>query len=164
MCCMEIPKEARKCPYCQHFQNRATMFLYHPAFAVLGACLPLLGMLIAFSILFDRGEQYETYKNQIAIGGTQLAFGETKSGKTVDVIGTIKNTSPISWREIQFHVDFLDATGKRIDVGQKEQYSFFLPANGTSSFKVSFPMEFPQTNYAKSVVSVSTAKDARARW
>ena len=140
------------------------MFLYHPAFSVLYACLPMLGMLIGFSIIFDRGEEYETYKNQIVIDDSQLVFGETKSGKTVDVIGTIKNTSPISWKEIQFHVDFLDATGKRIDVGQKEPYSFYLPANGTSSFKVSFPMEFPETNYAKPVVSVSTAKDARARW
>ena len=164
MCCMEIPKDARKCPYCQHFQNRATMFLYHPVFAALAACLPITGMLIAFSMFFDRGGDYETYKNQIAITDGQLVFGETKSGKTVDVIGTIKNTSPISWKEIQFHVDFFNATGKRIDVGHKEQYNFYLPANGASSFKVTFPMEFPETNYAKPVVSVSTAKDARARW
>jgi hypothetical protein len=161
---MEIPKDARKCPFCQHFQNRAVMFLYHPAFAVLAASIPIMSMLIFSSMLFDRGENYETYKNQIVITDNQLAFGETKSGKTVDVIGTIKNTSPISWKDIQFHVDFLDATGKRIDVGAKEQYSFFLPANGTSSFKVSFPMEFPETNYAKTVVNVSTAKDASARW
>jgi hypothetical protein len=140
------------------------MFLYHPAFAVLAACLPILGMLIAITMIFDRGEEFETYKNQIAITDTQLTFGETKSAKTVDVMGTIKNTSPIPWKEIQFHVDFLNATGKRIDVGHKDQYGFYLPANGTSSFKVSFPMEFPETNYAKPIISVSTAKDARARW
>ena len=124
----------------------------------------MLGMLIAFTMIFDRGEEFETYKNQIAITVAQLAFGETKSARTVDVIGTIKNTSPIPWKEIQFHVDFLDARGKRIDVGHKEQYNFYLPANGTSTFKVSFPTEFPETNYAKPLVSVSTAKDARARW
>jgi len=121
-------------------------------------------MLIAFSVLFGKGEEYETYKNQITITETHLAFGETKSAKTVDVIGTIKNTSPVPWKEIQFHVDFFNEAGKRVDVGHKEQYSFYLPANGTSSFKVSFPMEFSETNYAKSVITVSTAKDARARW
>lgn len=124
----------------------------------------MLGMLIAFDMIFDRGEEYETYKNQITITDTQLAFGETKSARTVDVIGTIKNTSPIPWKEIQFHVDFLDATGKLMDVGHKEQYSYYLPANGSSSFKVSFPMGFPATNYAKPVISVTTAKDARTRW
>ena len=138
--------------------------MHHPAFAVLFAAIPMLSILVVFSIILDKGENYETYKNQIVITDNQLAFGETKSGKTVDVIGTIKNTSPVSWKDIQFHVDFLDASGRRIDVGAKEQYSFFLPANGTSSFKVSFPMEFPETNYAKTVVNVSTAKDASARW
>lgn len=140
------------------------MFLYHPVSVILAMCLPMAGMVIGFAMIFDRGEAYETYKNQIAITDCQLVFGEGRSGMTVDVIGTIKNTSPISWKEIQFHVDFLNETGKRIDVGHKEQSGFSLSANGTSSFKVSFPMEFPKTNYAKPVVTVSTAKDARARW
>lgn len=164
MCCMEIPKNALKCPYCQHFQNRTTMFLHHPAFAVLGACLPMLAMLIGFSIIFDKGKSYEAYKNQITITETQLVFGETKSSKTVDVIGIIKNTSPISWKEIHFHVDFLNEMGKRIDVADEEKYDFYLPANGTSSFKVSYRMEFPRTNYVKPVIYVSTAKDARTLW
>ena len=117
---MEIPKEALKCPYCQHFQNRWTMFIYHPAFAMLVAFIPLAGILITLGKMFDTGEDYVTYKDQIAITESQLVFGETKSSATVDVIGTIKNTSPIAWKEIEFHVDFFDATGKRMDVGEKE--------------------------------------------
>jgi len=164
MCCMEIPKEARKCPYCQHFQNRWTMFIYHPAFAMLVAFIPLAGILITLGKMFDTGEDYVTYKDQIAITESQLVFGETKSSATVDVIGTIKNTSPIAWKEIEFHVDFFDATGKRMDVGEKENSFFYLPAKGTSAFKVTFTREFPETNYVKQTVSVVKAKDARARW
>jgi hypothetical protein len=164
MCCMEIPRDARKRPYCQHFQNRATTLLYHPAFAVLCACLPLAGMMIISPRFLTVAKSKRTTKTRSSSQISQLAFGETKLEKRVDVIGTIKNASSISWKEVQFHVDFLNATGKRIDVGHKEQYSFYLPANGTSSFKVSFTMDFPETNYAKPVVSVSTAKDARARW
>jgi hypothetical protein len=140
------------------------MFLYHPAFAVLCACIPFSAMIIVFSSIFDAGENYETYKDQITISDSQLAFGDTKSGATVDVIGTIKNASSVSWRDVQFHVDFLNANGKRMDVGEKENYNYYLPANGTSSFKVSFPLEFPETNYVKFVARVVTAKDARARW
>ncbi len=131
---------------------------------MLCACIPIAGLLIGFSKIFDKGEEFEIYKNQIVITDSQIAFGELKSGQTVEVIGAIKNMSPISWKEIQFHVDFLDATGKRVDVGHKEQYSFYLPAMGTSSFKVSFPRAFPEVNYVKPVIGVSTAKDARARW
>ncbi len=164
MCCMEIPKAARKCPYCQHFQNRLILFLYHPAFAVLLTSVPFIAMLIIFASFFDTGENYQTYKDQITVTESQLAFGDIKSGATVDVIGTIKNTSSISWKEVQFHVDFFDGAGKRIDVGEKENYNFYLAANGTTSFKVSFPREFPETNYQKQIVHVVAARDVKVRW
>lgn len=161
---MDIPKEARKCPHCHHFQNRLSMVMFHPGVAVLSGCLPLAVMLVVFATIFDQGEDYQSYKDQIEITDSEISFGDTKSGATVAVIGTIKNTSPVPWKEIQFHVDFLDAEGRRADVGQKEEYSFYLPPNATSSFKVSFRREFPETNYVKHNVRVVTAKDARARW
>jgi hypothetical protein len=164
MCYMEIPQQSRKCPYCHHFQNRWSMVIFHPASAVFFACLPMAVMLIAFATLFDTGEKYEIYKNQITITDTQIALGDTKSGATVAVIGLIKNTSRVSWKEILFHVDFLDAAGKRVDVGEREDYNFRLPAGETSSFKVSFRREFSETNYVQPVVRIVGAKDERARW
>src|SRR5665213_3290938 len=93
LCCMEIPQQARKCPYCHHFQNRLAMFMFHPAFAILICSLPMITVLIVFSYIFVMGENYETYKNQILISDSQIVFGDTKSGATVAVIGTIKNSS-----------------------------------------------------------------------
>ncbi len=140
------------------------MVVFHPASAVISACLPLVGILIVFENVFSTGEEYETYKDQIVISNSEIAFGDTKSGATVAVIGTIKNMSQVSWKQVQFHVDFLDAAGKRADVGEKNDYDYQLPAGETSSFKVSFRREFPETNYIKSVVRVVGAKDLRARW
>ena len=140
------------------------MVMFHPAFAVLFACLPMAGLLFIFATVFDTGENYESYQGQIAITDSQLALGDTKSGATIAVLGTIKNTSPVPWKEIQFHVDFFDAQGRRTDVGERGDYSFRLAANGTSSFKVSFRREFPETNYVTHAVRVVAAKDARARW
>ena len=164
MCCMEIPHAARKCPFCHHFQNRLSLVVYHPLFIVLLACIPLGGTLILTDIIFNPGENYQTYKDQIVITDSRIAFGDMKSGPTIAIMGMIKNTSPVSWKEIQFHADFFDAQGRHTDVGEKEDYSFFLPAKGTSSFKVSFRMEFPETNYVKHNVRVATAKDASVRW
>ena len=138
--------------------------MFHPGFAVLFFSLPTIAMMIVFSSIFDPGENYETYKDQIVVTDSRIAFGDTQSGATVAVIGTIKNNSKVSWKEIQFHVDFLDAAGKREDVGQKQEYSVNLPASETTSFKVSFHREFPETNYVKPVVLVVGAKDTRARW
>src|SRR5438270_9755108 len=164
MCCMEIPRQARKCPHCQHFQDRWSMIKFHPAFAISFACLPTAALLFGFASIFDRGEDYETYKDQIHITDSRIAFGDTKSGETVAVIGTITNASRVSWKEIQFHVDFLDAAGKRVDVGEREDYYFRLSAGESSSFKVSFRREFPETNYVKPVVRIVGAEDIRARW
>jgi hypothetical protein len=161
---MEIPFDARKCPHCHHFQNRLVLLLYHPAFAVLFMVVPMSVLFIWGATIFDRGESYEEYKDQIVISESEMAFGETKANETVSVIGAIKNTSGIPWKQIHFQADFLDESGKRIDAGQKEEYSFYLPANGETSFKVSFRREFPETRYVKHSIRVLAAKDARARW
>jgi hypothetical protein len=161
---MEIPTQARKCPHCHHFQNRLSMVIFHPVFAVLFAAIPLAVVLLIFATLFDQGQDFQSYTSQIEIAGSELAFGDTKAGPTVAVMGTITNTSPVPWKEIKFHVDFFDAQGRRGDVGQKEEYGFYLPAKGATSFKVSFRREFPETNYVKYNVRVITAKDARSRW
>src|ERR1700690_3362694 len=151
MCHMEIPKESRKCPYCQHFQNRLVMFLFHPGFAVLFAMIPFVALFAILTTMMDREQNFENYKDQITVTTSQIFFGDRKSEATVDVIGTIKNTSLIPWNDIYFHVDFFDATGKPADVGSVENYEYYLPASETSSFKVSFAREFPETNYVKAV-------------
>lgn len=171
-----LPKKNAKCAIWRFRSNRGSaliaiifktaglwlFFIRPPRFFF--ACLPMAVMLIAFATLFDTGEKYEIYKNQITITDTQIALGDTKSGATVAVIGLIKNTSRVSWKEILFHVDFLDAAGKRVDVGEREDYNFRLPAGETSSFKVSFRREFSETNYVQPVVRIVGAKDERARW
>jgi hypothetical protein len=140
------------------------MLFYHPAIAVLLATVPFATIWILFANMFDPGENFEVYQNQIIITESALAFGETKSESTVAIVGTIKNTSRISWKDIYFHADFFDAQGHRKDAGEKQDYSFRLPAGGISSFKISFRREFPESNYVKHEVRVVAAKDARARW
>ena len=164
LCCMEIPEQARKCPYCLHFQDRRSTILHSPGLHVLLGMLPPLVVFIMIETMFSRGENYESYKDQISVADSQIAFGDTKSGATIAVIGTITNHSEVSWKEVQFHVEFVNAAGKRVDVGEREEYSFELPARQTTSFKVSFRREFPETNYARAQVRVVGAKDARARW
>ena len=129
------------------------------------ACLPLITLWIVFARAFDRGEDYQEYKDQIVITESQSVFGETKSGgATVGVIGTIRNNSVVPWEDIRFHVDFFDSNGKRVDVAQKEQYQFYLAPKEAASFKISFSREYPESNYVKHSIRVATAKDARTKW
>jgi len=120
-------------------------------------------MSIAISML-DRGQSYEKYKDQIVVTNSRIVFGERKSGPVVDVIGTIKNLSSVPWTEPYFHVDFFDSTGRHTDAGAIENFEYYLPANETASFKLSFTRDFPETNYVKAVVRVFGAKDARSEF
>jgi hypothetical protein len=164
MCFREIPRQARKCPECHHFQSRATMLAYHPAVAVSLTALPMLIVFVLFARLFDAGEDYERYRDQIEVTDTELAFGLSGTNATVAVIGKIKNLSPVAWKDISLHATFFDAAAKTIDVGQRHEYSYYLPPNDVLPFKVSFRREFPESNYVNHAVRVIGAKDARARF
>jgi hypothetical protein len=164
MCCSEIPEAARKCAQCHHFQSRAVMLLFHPATAGIVFALPMIVLFIVMAKIFERGEPFELYQGQIVVTNTEVAFGEMKNGPTVAVLGEIQNQSAVPWEEINLHAHFTDASGRTIDVASEEKYSYHLPANATSPFKLSFRREFPETNYARHTVRVRSAKDARARW
>ena len=164
MCQMEIPATARKCRYCQHYQSRTWRVVYHPAFAAAFLMLPMFVMLLAISSILDSGEAFGDFRDQIKITNSELTFGETQSGPTIAVIGTVQNNSSIPWKEVTFHSDFFDAAGKRIDVKQEEQYSFVVPSQEEISFKISFRREFPEPDYARHTVRVVSAKDGRNRF
>jgi hypothetical protein len=160
---MEIPKAARKCPYCLHLQSSRAMWA-PPLLVGILACLPLVATAVFVDRIFNRGEDYEEFKDQIVITASHAAFGDTKNGPTVGVVGMIKNNSSVPWKDIRFHVEFFDANGIGADVAQKEQYGFYLPPRESLAFKVSFTREFRQTSYVKHNVRVAAAKDARAKW
>jgi len=162
MCFMAIPVQAKKCPYCHQFQSWFSMIVFHPATVAVVLAVPLLLIPWSFSRMFDKGEDYLPYSGQVQITESKIAFGETSNSATVAVIGTIKNSSPIPWKDILFQVDFQDANGQRVDAGQKEPFPYFLPAGDSLSFKVSFRREFPETNYVHHTIRVVSARDGRA--
>ena len=140
------------------------MLRHNPAFAVALMSIPLVACLFAFANIFDEGENFETFKDQIAITESQLAFGETKTSDTVVVLGAVENQSATPWKEVVFQVEFFDPAGKRIDTDQKRGYTLTVPAKAKIPFKVSIQREFPKDQYAKHSVTIISAKDARARW
>ncbi len=168
MCCMEIAAAAKKCPYCQHLQNKLSMLMFHPGFT---ASFLVLTMIIMFGYLglmfqhsFSQGEDFQKYSKQIIFSDTKLQFGENKAGHTVAVVGQIRNESPVDWKEIYFQVEFRDTDGNLIDAGQEFEYSFYLPTQEEVGCKVSFRREFPTELYASHSIRVIEAKDGKKRF
>ena len=69
MCFMQIPAQARKCPHCQHFQNRISMVIFNPAFAVITMVLMLM---IDFQQILDTGKDYRIYAGQVKITESKM--------------------------------------------------------------------------------------------
>ena len=57
-----------------------------------------------------------------------------------------------------------DSEKKLIDTGQEKKRFFVVPANDSSTFKVSITREFPEEQYNSFQVRVLLAKDERARF
>ncbi len=164
MCCMEIPAGAKKCPHCHHLQTRSAMFFHSPAFGIV-FFLIIAGFLMAsFSEMFSNGEDFQRYSDQIEITDSKITFGSNQCGGTVGVIGTIRNHSKIAWKSIRFQVDFQDATGERVDTGQSQPYSYYLPPGESLAFKVSFARSLPEDHYVRHTIRVVTASDARKQF
>lgn len=93
MCCMEIPQQARKCPYCQQFQDRRSMILYHPGVHVAMGLVPMLIMFAIFESLFSAGEKYESYKDQIWVYNDARLYNTMKApdilGLVIRIVGFI---------------------------------------------------------------------------
>jgi len=168
MCYKEIDSRAKKCPYCQHCQNKFSMVVFHPAFGVIFVLIPILLVYIfmglMFKGMFDQGEDFTPYRTQIAISEPELKFGKTARGPTVVVMGKMTNNSSLSWKDVQLEVRFYDKDNKLIDTDQKEKYSFVVPANDISTFKVSILREFSEEQYANFKVRILSARDSRTMW
>lgn len=164
MCCLPILEKARKCPHCQHYLSRTALLFHNPAFMALYATIPMLALMIVFSTIFDPGENYEQYQDQIQVSNSRIEFGQVQSGPTVVVFADIQNKSSVPWKNLEFHLEFSDSTGHLADVGQKEMYSFHVPPGETYPVKLSFRREFPESAYSAVKIRVLTAKDSRARF
>jgi hypothetical protein len=168
MCRMEIAANAKKCPYCQHWQNKLSMLMFHPSFATLLIAIPLILSFALLGMTFKRtlsqGEDFQKYSNQIKVSESRLQFGESKRGHTVAVVGRMRNESTVDWKEVHFQVEFRDTDGNLIDAGQEFEYAFYLPTQEEAAFKVSFRREFPTELYASHSIRVIEAKDGKTRF
>lgn len=165
MCDMEISPKAKKCPYCQHFQNKWVMMAYHPMFTVISMVIVVALMGTMFETLFSEGESFADYRNAVSVVETKMVFGTTgceHKSPSVVILGKIQNDSLVSWKDVRLEATFFDKDGKLIDAAQKEQYAFIVAAKDKGAFKLSFQREFPEERYDSCKVRIVSAEDKRS--
>lgn len=145
MCDMAISPNAKKCPYCQHFQTKWLMITYHPLSFIIfvAALVALMGTML--STTFSEGEPFANYRNAVSVVEPKMVFGITgceHKSPTVVILGKIRNDSPVSWKDVRLEATFFDKEGRLVDATQKEQNSFMVEAKDNGTFKLSFQREF----------------------
>ena len=166
MCGMGIPTAARKCPYCHHWQR--WLNLQNPTISALFVVVPLF---ILYGVVMQgflgrmvrEWEPYRMHREEVRVVEDKLEFGEDQSDPIVVVVGRVKNSSQVDWKDVRFQVEFFNDKGELFDAGQQEAYTCRLPAEQESSFKVSFRRQFPEKEHARHKIGIVSAVDSR-KW
>jgi hypothetical protein len=124
--------------------------------------LMLLGAGYFFSRVFNRGEDFNSHRSQVRVEQSEMRIGNLGAGPTIAVVGTIRNDSPVTWKDVSVEARFFDKSHKLIDTKQSPYGLYDLPANDSCPFKISLPREFPATDYDSCQVRILSAQDASA--
>lgn len=147
------------------------MIIFHPLAAIIPGTLLILivyGFMLKMSQeMFSKGEPFSSHAALVSIITPKMVFGvdgSEQNSPTVAILGKIKNESNVPWEDIKLEAQFFDKDENLIDTTQQEKYSFMVPAQDESSFKLSFKREFPQEKYVSFKVRIISAKDERTRF
>lgn len=142
--------------------------LYHPVTPVIiygtAMLVALAAMGQVFFKTFEEGVSFDASTTQLKIVSSELHFGETKAANTIAILGTVRNDTDTTWKDVTFQVQFTNSVGQLTDAAQKQDYSLTIPARQSIPFKASIPREFPTNAFAAHSVRIVSAKDVRARF
>jgi hypothetical protein len=160
-CYQQIDARARRCPFCHQWQTRWAALAFHPATAVVPFALCFVFIAFMQRSLFARGVSFDAFRDQVQVTASHVTFGKTDCGATLAVLGTLKNTSDVAWKDLHWELRFFDREGKLIDTAQSNAYEFVLAARAEAPFKVSVKREFPAEQYASHALRLIAARDAK---
>jgi hypothetical protein len=159
MCCSEIDSRAKKCPFCRHWQNKISLVLWHPTFAIAVILIFYILFQQFFVSQFEPGKDFNIDKGNIIIKDTAMEFGENKCGHAIVILGKIENNSNVSWRHPHFEIKFYDKNKNLVDTDQEEKYDFILPTKEEVPFKVSISRQFPEEQYNSFDIRIISASE-----
>lgn len=164
MCAETIRAAAKVCPHCRQWQTKWSMPI--PSLNGLGVGITLLAVWLGggffLAHLMSPGRDFGKYQDQIVVVNSQMSLSRTDKSPYASVVGTIKNTSPYSWKEVQLEVQYFDKDGKLIDTKSDREYDATILAGAERAFRIRAVADKPEAAYASHKVFVRAAKDARS--
>ena len=123
-------------------------------------------LLIAFvEKMFGPKNEFATYRDEISVISSETSHRISGSNQWITVVGMLTNRSNVGWKEVSVEAQFMDKSGKLIDVIPAQADSYrgvtILP-HGEAAFKVEGRAARLESEYNERKVRVRWAKDVDA--
>jgi hypothetical protein len=143
-CKEDIQKDAKKCPVCKSWQGKYVPDLQSPR----GFVYIMVVMFFIYGIVFggvyatksyfeDSETVYPKASDALSIKSSEVVHYDCREAKCVAVIGVIENKADYSWKKPYIHAEFFNADGSLINTMYDLDYDLLVPANSSTSFKIS---------------------------
>lgn len=160
-CSERIPHLAKKCPFCKSFLTKK---LWQNPPVLLAVLVPFLFVGLFFSMSWKTNHKpiylFADFVQKVPVTSSEPYFEATKIGRTVTVIGTIRNDTDIPWEHPSMEAQFYDKTGKLIDVVESFYSGMTLLPHQEQAFRISGNASRALSEYATHQVLIRHASDA----
>jgi len=137
---------------------------FHPAtwiallFIFAAMMLIPLGSLF-YEVFYKRGVTSQ-HSASISVVESKSHYRVEKEIAYVSCIGTLTNTSDVSWENLHFQVSFYNSSGEMIDTLADHDYSLVLLPHSGAPFRIRGRADKTADQYVRHKVEVTWAKDA----
>ena len=164
VCREVIASDAKRCPKCRSWQS-GWRALWSPSTPQsLGYQLVVTVVIIALMIplmkyvFFSGGKDFEDYRDKLQLETPSISFTKADKRDLVVVVGTIKNQSDVTWRNIHVEARFLNPKGEMVDSQSYDLRDVIVRANTDAAYRVTAYAVRPASEYNRVALVITSAR------
>lgn len=166
VCGESIAAVAIRCPKCQSWQSKwgAWWSPSSPQSVGYQLLLTVIIMVVAFAamryFMFPGSKDFEQYGPSLQFSSQSLSFSKEKDREYLAVVGTIKNTSQIVWRDVHVEARFFNQKDELIDTISSNLRDVIIRPQSESAFRVTgYPVR-PSNEYKRISLTITSARSS----
>jgi hypothetical protein len=165
ICREPIAADAKRCSKCQAWQSKWATFWNGGATQSFGQQIVwvTITMVVMFAawryLLFPRGAEFQGHRQELVFADHKLSFRNEKDREYFAVVGTMRNNSDITWRDIYVEARFIDSKGELIDAYSSSLREVIVLPKSEAAFRLTSYTSRPSKEYAKVTLTITSAKE-----
>jgi hypothetical protein len=108
--------------------------------------------------LFPGGKSFEDYRDKLQVEAPSISFTKADKRDLVVVVGTIKNQSDVTWRNIYVEARFLNSKGEMVDSQSYDLRDVIVRANTDAAYRITAYAVRPASEYNRVALVITSAR------